>query len=228
MAAVEILIPMLVKFLSFVASVLGSAGYKTILSCFAVVLSLTGVTAMAVLRDSQPADKSATSTIDKSTDESQAESTSPQLGSAHKQDAKDTTTNQSTTASSQAGTDSTTNTSGSQPQTPAQPTEQGNATNQAVDITAPSDITITAGNTSDTASVTAATSDQSTASWSAAIADGNDNIRIANPTASGTATFSFLIQADKGQAGKTVHLTVLARNTLRNTTISKQITVTIQ
>ena len=60
---------MLVKFLSFVASIMGTARYKAIfLSCLAVVLSITGVTAVALFKDGTGS-KSAASTAGKQNDE---------------------------------------------------------------------------------------------------------------------------------------------------------------
>lgn len=220
---------MLVKFLSFVASILGTARYKTVLlSCFAVVLSLTGVTAMAVFRDSGTADKSAASTVDKSGDDSKTQSTSPQLGSASKQSTKDAATSQNTADSQSQAASNQTDSTTDQSQAATQ-----NGSEQDATIVVPAEAAITAGDVSDSQNIiSAGTSDQSTVTWGASITNSNNDknlVRIVNPTPGSAATFSFQVLADKSQVGKTVQITITARDASRSVTLSKQvITVTIQ
>jgi hypothetical protein len=75
---------MLVKFLSFTASVIGTARYKAIfLSCLVLVFSIASVTGMALWHSS--GSQRAASTLEKAGTEDDSQQGSPQLGNSRKQ-----------------------------------------------------------------------------------------------------------------------------------------------
>jgi len=218
---------MLVKFLSFVASILGTQRYKTILlSCFALVLSLTGVTAMAVFRDSTPSDKAAASTVDKSDSDAKTESNSPQLGNS-KQNTKDTATGGNSDSQSQSSNNQTQGGGSSDSANGSQQDSTAAATDVTVNSTT---VSVNAGATTDSPTISASTTDKSTVTWSVSIDDNASKyIRTVNATQSSAATFSFQLQADKdAPKDKPTKITLVARDASRNIVISKTITVNIQ
>lgn len=209
---------MLVKFLSFVATIFGTARYKAIfLSCLAVVLSITGVTAVAVFKDGTNS-KSAASTVGKQDDDSpEHDGSAPQLGGINKkQSTKNVDQTETQTPSANNSQSSNANTPSSEANTPAN------------EIILSSDkVTVAAGSTSDT--ITASLTDKSNVNWAVSpVNDGDTGVR-AIIAQSNTATLSFQLQANQSlQPGAIVHLTLTARDANRNLNLTKQITVTIQ
>lgn len=211
---------MLVKFLSFVISVIGTARYKAVfLSCLALVLSLTGITALVLRSDEQPRD--AASTVQPSKDGDSTQNFSPQLPS-HKQSAKE--------QAEQSESDSQNTTNSAPQQTENQPdtsTKQPAAT--SFDLTlgkTPS--TVAANTTSDAITVT--TSDNSAVAWQFSIDDKNSNNAHILTTQSGdSSSASFQIQTSKNiPSGTIITVTVLAHDTAHNLDATKTFTVTVQ
>lgn len=209
---------MLVKFLSFVASIMGTARYKAIfLSCLAVVLSITGVTAVALFKDGT-ASKSAASTADKQSDDSPKQDGTPQLGDINKKQSTKNVDQTQTNNQGSTGNEANDNSTTPSPETTTPATEVVLSTDK---------ITLAAGAASD--SLGASLSDKSSVSWTVApVNDGDAGVR-AVITQSSTATLSFQLQANQSlTSGTVVHLNVTARDSNRNLNVSKQITVTIQ
>ncbi len=221
---------MLVKFLSFVASVLGTARYKAVLlSAFAVVISLTGVTAVAVFKDSG-AVKNASSTVSRlHNDPATAQGSSPQLGNTPKQDTKNTVdTSQSqpsnTGSQSQAGNSATTQPSNTQG---ASSDNQSNTTPDVAISLSKTSLTLAAGTLSD--ALTANTSDKSAVAWSITPVDSGDKGAHAVISQNNSPVLSFQIQTDNDVTpGSQIHFKVTARDASRNINTSEVITVIIQ
>jgi hypothetical protein len=209
---------MLVKFLSFVASIMGTARYKAIfLSCLAVVLSITGVTAVALFKDGTGS-KNAASTAGKQNDDSPKQDGTPQLGDINKQ--------QSTKDVDQTQTNSqnnTNNTPSDNANTP--PSDTSTAATEVVLST--DKVTLTAGTNSD--SLGASLSDKTSVNWTITPATDSDTGIRAVIAQNSTATLSFQLQASQNlQPGTVIRLNVTAHDPNRNLNLSKQITVTIQ
>jgi hypothetical protein len=209
---------MLVKFLSFVATIFGTARYKAIfLSCLAVVLSITGVTAVAVFKDGIQS-KGAASTVDKQSDDSPKEDGTPQLGGINKQ--------QSTKKVDQTETQTPSNTDNQSSSTNTPSSSESNAPTNEV-VLSSDKFTIAAGSTSD--AITANLTDKSSVTWTVSpVGDSDTGVR-AVISQNNTATLSFQLQTNQNlQPGAIVRLNVTAHDSSRNLNLSKQITVTIQ
>jgi hypothetical protein len=217
---------MLVKFLSFVVSVFGTARYKTVLlSCLALILSLTGITTL-VIRGSG-SNQNASSTVQQQKDGVDTQSFTPQLRNSRQQVAKNQpaptaqpdNSSSSTKNSDQADDSSTTNTNTS---TSAKP-----PTTTTVDVTLnTTTMSVAAGSSSDL--ITATTTDNSSVNWSAIVDGGDANGHVTFAQTTG-ATTSLQIQAGQNlPSGTTFKVSIFARDATRNLTITKQVTVTIE
>jgi hypothetical protein len=207
---------MLVKILSFCATVLGTARYKAIfLSCFILVASLSGITAVALMRGNIGSNgASATVKDEDSSSAAPDNDLSPHLGGT-KQNTKEPTQQTEEQPESTAPDANA-----------AKPDEDAKPTAPAVEVALSiSDFPMTETATSPV--VTATISDNSKVSWSV-VADRNSNgIVLVTPNdSSSQAGFNFQIKTDKAAKGKYT-FTVTAKDAARNLEISKQITVTV-
>lgn len=208
---------MLVKFLSFVVSMVGTARYKAVLvSCIALALSFTGITAL-IFRGDSPA-KDASSTVQQSKDKTGTSAFTPQLR-GQKQQAKDQPPDD-TPASAPNQTSSSTSTNSS---STAAGIPQQSATN--FDFTlGRTPTTLAADSTSDPISLT--TNDNSSVSWQ--VTSSNANVHILS-AASNSATTTFQLQAAKSlDSGTQIQITVTAHDAARNIDKPKSFTIVIQ
>lgn len=214
---------MVVKILSFIASVLSNARYKAVLiPCIVVVLSITGLTIVAVFHDNESRTAANTiGTTDKSADQKQQSTSSPQIGGISKQDPKDDI-DPDTTPTSKDNTSSTAPPSNT-PNTPATPTSA------SFDFTLNKPaITLSRGATSGL--LTATTSDASDIAWTIT-AENSENGPIeiiAEQTEKDTApTLSFRLRAAPHAPTGQHQLTITAQDTARAINLSKVIIVTL-
>jgi hypothetical protein len=213
---------MLIKVLSFIASVLGTARYKAVfLPCLAVVLSFTGITLAAVVHNAQVQPVSNKIAKSDSSAPSTTTNTAPRLGGIHSQTPKSEsqpTGNQPNSANSTTTPNSTSpNTAGNTP-TPTTTTDILTSSNK-----------VTLSNDNNTADLTVRTTDNSAVTWSV-LTDNATGIQArlrADQSATGGSTV-FQLQADGTTAPGTYQLTVFARDASRNLTLSKSITVIVQ
>lgn len=212
---------MLVKFLSFVASVFGTARYKAIfLSCLAVALSITGVTAVALFKNNGDS-HTAASNVGKSEKDAKKEDTSPQLG-ASSQSAKNADQNQAPAP-------------GVAEERPSQPSnsvtmsspKESDPENVSIAVSADK-VTVAPGATSDF--LTATVSDKSNVTWTVKpVNEGDEGIHAIINQNNTAPSVTFQIQASQDlKSGTIIHLLATARDAARNINLSKQITVTIQ
>lgn len=213
---------MIVKILSFIASVLSNARYKAVLiPCIALVMSITGLTAVAIMHDSRS--KTAANTTDKTdTDTNTAQpSVSPELRGADKQTPKDDsqTIAQNQNEDSLAVNESQPNNSPSSPTT---------TTTTSFDFTL-NKSAVTVGRDGTSSMLTATSSDNSEISWSVT-SDRNENSLvevIAERNKDTGATYSFKLRAGANAAPGQYQFTVTATDAARNITLSKQIVLTV-
>lgn len=207
---------MLVKFLSFSASVWGTARYKAIfLSCLALVISLAGITAVALQQDAANP-KGAASTVEQDGSGNGQDDSAPQLGGIRKQAAKEEqSTSAQPTAPQQSGGNPT-----------AQPAENTPKPTQAVvTITlSKSEFELLPGTTSDL--ITSSVSDGSTLSWSVT-PETDQGVQVVadetNPSA-----FAFRIKADATATAKSYTFTITAKDAARNINLQKTLTVVVR
>ncbi|HEX9153349.1 MAG TPA: hypothetical protein VF809_00850 [Candidatus Saccharimonadales bacterium] len=206
---------MIVKFLSFAATIIGTARYKTILlSCIALVISLTGITAIAITKSGN-IKKDASATVKQSDNPDKQD---PSLGASS---FRSLGTKEAPTEESQQPA---TGTSTAPPQPKAtDTTKQTNTTEApAVDIVL-SDNTVTISNSSP-ATITANTSDNSTVVWTVS-PETHDGVHLT--TQESTTGFSFQITADDNATAGNHIFTITAKDASRKIDIIKQITVII-
>ena len=211
---------MLVKFLSFVASVFGTARYKAIfLSCLAVVLSITGVTAVAVFKDGGTSHTAASTVDNPEEDEKKQDNNTPQLGGISSQSTKD---------ADQTQTETTSPTTTNQNQSSGNTSSSTETKTEDVTISLSTDkLTLAAGALSE--ALTAAISDKSNVVWTVKPVNESDTGVKATISQNNTSVLSFQLEADAdAKSGSVVHFTVTARDATRNINLSKQISVTIQ
>jgi hypothetical protein len=210
---------MLVKFLSYVASVLGTARSRAIfVSCFALVMAFTGITAVALVRDNSTKPSNVSSTVEKSKDTADTTDDTPQLKGLGKQEAKQQTDESANSAqSSQSNDQNTTQTDTSTKQQAA-----------AFDFTlSKTIISLTSDNATD--SFTAATSDSTAIAWQAAVAGDNSDQLHVTITQNNNAQAIMQVQASKDiPRGSTLKILVTAKDASRNINVQKFVTVTVQ
>lgn len=208
---------MLVKFLSFVISVLGTARYKAVfLSCVALVLSLTGITALVLHSSSQPRDASAA--VEQTKDGVGTQNFSPQLPS-NKQPAKEQP-EQSQTDNQNSSSNTSTAPDNSSSNTTKQPT----ASDFGI-VIGKIPATVAADSTSD--AITVSTSDNSAVNWQ--FATDNDGAHIITTQNTASSSASFQIQTSKNMpSGTIITVAVSVRDNARGINTTKTFTVTIQ
>lgn len=213
---------MLVKFLSFAASVIGTARYKAVFLSFVVLLfSLAGIAGVAMRNGSGT--PNAASTLEQSEkNEDGTQQGSPQLPANRKQ-AIQTDDTEEPAQTSQPSSGSTSNTTTTQPNT-------GNSTKP----TAPADITLSVaslslakGATSENITATT-TQDTTNLAWEI-VTDEKLGLSVDRPQATG-ASATFTVQAREDiDPDRTYQVVVRLKDTAQNTVLtSKTITVTIQ
>ncbi|HEY5667632.1 MAG TPA: hypothetical protein VIR03_00545 [Candidatus Saccharimonadales bacterium] len=213
---------MLVRFLSFIASLIGTGRYKTVLlSCLVLVLSLTSFTYLIFHGSGGNAQDASSSTV-RQKDGLGTQSFAPQLGSNRKQETKPQL---QTTQSGDSSTNTNTTKNSPQPTTGAdndRPQNQQAAFDFTLNV---SNLTLAAGSTSDP--ITASTSDNTAVNWQ--VATDNDAFAHVTLNQSNTAAASLEVQTTKdAPTGKPITITLTARDATRNINLSKSITVTIQ
>jgi hypothetical protein len=211
---------MLVKFLSFIASVLSNARYKAVLiPCAIVVLSITGLTAVALVHNS--GSRSATSTAgqpdDPATDTSQSP-LSPQIGSGNK-DTKD--------SSQQPIAKEPTNNKPADSDSGSTPDSSTSAASNKVDAV----LSATAAAVESdklTRTITAAASDGNSLTWK--VTPEADNIDAPLVVSEGQETgtnFSFHFRALQGTLPGQYRYVLTAKDPARSVDISKIIIITV-
>lgn len=211
---------MLVRFLSFIASLIGTGRYKTVLlSCLVLVLSLSSF-AYLIFHGSGGSAQDASSSAVRQKDGLGTQSPAPQLGGNRKQETKQEL--QTTQPSDNSGNPTK---NSSQPSTSTDTPKQQNQQTTFDFTLGTTSLTLAAGNTS--SPVTASTSDNTAVSWQVAT-DNDAFVHVALDQNNTTAT-SLEIQTSKdAPSGKQITITLTARDATRNINLSKTITVTIQ
>jgi len=211
---------MLVKFLSFIASVLSNARYKAVLiPCAIVVLSVTSLTAVALVHNS--GSHSATSTAgqpnDSATNTSQSP-LSPQIGSGNK-DTKDGA--QQPIAGEPTNNKPADGNSGSTPTTSTSPTS-----NKVDAVLSTAAATVESDNL--TRTITAAASDGNALTWKVTPEADNMDAPLVVSEGQETATnFSFHFRALQGTLPGQYRYVLTAKDPARGVDISKIIIVTV-
>jgi len=211
---------MLVKFLSYVASVLGTARSRAIfVSSFALVLAFTGITAFAVVRDNSVKPSNVSSTVEKSKDTADTKDDTPQLKGLGKQQAKQQTDESADSTQSSQSSDQGT----SQPDSNSK-----QQTAVAFDFAlSKTTLNLTSDDMSD--SFTATTSDNTAIAWQTAVAGDNSDQLHVTVTQNNNAQAIVQVQASKDMPhGSTVKILVTAKDASRNINVQKFVTVTIQ
>lgn len=212
---------MLVRFMSFVASLIGTGRYKTVLlSCLVLVASLGSFTYL-IFHGSGSNAQDASSSAVRQKDGLGTQSPTPQLRSSSKQEAKqqlqtsqpgDTTSGATTknTAQSTTAPDS------------SKPQSQQAAFDFALSTTS---LTLAAGETS--APITATTNDNTAVSWQVTV--DTDTYAHVSLTPNNNSSTTLEVQSTKdAPSGKQITVTLTAHDSTRNINLSKTITVTIQ
>jgi hypothetical protein len=204
---------MLVRFLSYAASVIGAKRYKPMLiSCLALVFSITGIS--IVVSSIVSGSPDASSQVTQNSKKSGQEQTSTSLGGLQQKNTKDDNANVQQPDNS-AGTKNTTN---QQPST-------SNATAANFDFTLNA-TTVSLSQASINSAVTVTTDDNSTVQWSInpeSQSGVNGKIEQSKDN-NGTAVIRF--RADSVTPG-TYQFTVTAKDAARSINTSKTITVTV-
>jgi hypothetical protein len=209
---------MLVRFLSFCATVLGTARYKAIfLSCLTLVVALSGVSAVALMKGSGFGTNGASATVKEGENTDQESGLAPHLGGARKQDPKQPVEQTDTTETPSASD----NTAAKPAETTPKPAETS-ATDVNLSAT---DVRLT-GEESKT--ITVSTTDATEVTWSVAVNDQTGGLLLVVPTDHQDKTLTFQVKADKNTDHIPYTVTVTAKDAVRNVTITKQITVTVQ
>ena len=211
---------MLVKILSFIASVMSNARYKAVLiPCIIVVLSVTSLTAVALVHES--GSHSAASTAGKTIgDTNGQQATSPQVNGGV-QNIKDGSDKPVSSDGQQNGTAGSDSPSG-------KPSASANPSPASTDIVLTSSaITVEADSTS--SSLTATASDNSALTWSIT-PESNDAAMInvaTEKTKEPSANFSFRFRAAQGATSGQYQFTVTAKDANRGLNVSKVVTITV-
>ena len=209
---------MLVQFLSFVATVLGTARYKAIfLSCLALVFALTGITATALLNGTLAPD--ASSAVEQKDGDEEKQGFAPQLGGIRNQTTKEHQAQQPTNTQAPAN----------EPQNTANGPSEANPKPAASSF----DITLNTATSlvlaPDSSTIIAATvGDGNDVAWSVSPAEGcNNSVHVVGQDSS--PSFGFQIKVDKlAESGSSCQFVVTAKDATHNITASKTIIVTIQ
>ncbi|HSD56088.1 MAG TPA: hypothetical protein VLA92_02960 [Candidatus Saccharimonadales bacterium] len=211
---------MLVKFLSYVASVLGTARSRAIfVSSFALVLVFTGITAFAVVRDNSTKPSNVSSAVEKPKDTADTKDDTPQLRDMGKQEAKQQAT-QSTDASQSQ-------------QSSSQSSSQGDSSTKqqattAFDFTL-SKTTLTLSSDNNTDGFTANTNDGTAIAWQVIpTSDDNDQIHASITQNNNTQAIVQVQIAKDTPRGTSFKLILMAKDASRNINVQKPITVTVQ
>jgi predicted peptidase len=211
---------MLVRFLSFVASVLGTARYKAIiLSCLALVFSLTGIAVMTSWHNR--ANSNAASQVEQSESKNDQQQGSPQLGEEQKQAIQNEQPQQNTNDNKEQNT---TEQPSGNPNTPAK-NEQ-----TAADIITVStaSLTLAAGSTSSPITATVA-STASTGNLTTEVIDNNESIFVEQQeTVTGGIRFVIRASADIVKKDQPYEVIVVVKDASQKIVDSQAITVTIQ
>lgn len=204
---------MLVRFLSYAASVIGAKRYKPLLiSCLALVFSITGITIVASSIASGSPD--ASSQVTQSSKKSGQEQTSTSLGGLQQKNTKDDNANVGQT-SNQPGTSNNT----------SQQQGNGGAPATNFDFTL-NTATVSLSQASISSATTVATDDNSTVQWSITPESQSGVSGKIEPSKDSTGTAVIRFRADSITPG-TYQFTVTAKDAARSINVSKTITVTV-
>lgn len=212
---------MLVRFLSFIASVIGTDRYKPIIiSCFALLFASSGV--LGVMLFHQPTAKSATSRISQAQHEStRIQRQSSQLGDIRQQLPEDTKIQPSTPEQAPP-------TSGQSAPTEVKPTNP-----EAIPTPIPTDIilstttvSLSLGSTSNY--IIASASDTTRLEWSVQNEDSEGRVQpiIDNPREA-SVSMRLRFRADSNAPAGTYVFMITAKDNTKSTSINKTITVTV-
>ncbi len=208
---------MLVRFLSFIASIIGTARYKALfLSSLALSVSLTGITIVALTKDTAHP-HTASSSLEQPKDAFTIQQAAPQLASIGKQNVKQPETQDQTASPETVVTNDTS--------AQSQNLTNDNTTTAPTASIALSKASVMLVPGGESESILATTSDKSSVTW--AVESNNTNVRVTPGT--GTATeFSFQITADKNAVSGNYQLTILAKDVNRNASLPpKTVSITI-
>jgi len=213
---------MLVKFLSLIASVLGTDRYKPVVfSCFALLLASTGILAIAMFH--QPPVEPATSQITSA----QGESTNPQrqssqLGGPRQQLPEDPGL-QSKNSNEIPPSNSTSNPQTDTTTSESRPSASPGTTDLVMQL---SGITMSAGNV--TSPISAASSDSTKLEWSI-VAQGNEShVQVlTEPLKETSASIRMRFRADTDTSAGTYSFLITAKDTARSINLTKTFTVTV-
>lgn len=206
---------MLVRFLSFAASVIGTRRYRPILlSLTAVILSTASIAAVASVLDDQPhQEASASQQLDTKADQQ----TTSGLDGLDKQTPRDEGSADAVAPQTQPPATTTDNTK--------PPATTGNQTTPAPELLlSTASVTLSASNQA--ALVQVNTSDKSTATWSVA-SDNLDSSVVTNLESTSGSTITLRLKLEKDATPGTYQLTVNAKDAARSLDLSKKITVIV-
>ncbi|HET8669523.1 MAG TPA: hypothetical protein VFM05_02530 [Candidatus Saccharimonadales bacterium] len=207
---------MLVKFLSFCATILGTARYKALfLSCLTLGVALSGITAVALMHGSSGSN-GVSVTVKEEDNASQTNGFTPQLGGARKQTPKETEQQPSSSATPSAPENTVSKQPAATPKTPA-PSPEITLNLTEVKLVG-----------EDAKTVIASTSDVSKVSWSISLLEQPAGLHLVPLTDPQQNSFSFQIKADTDTVHGTYSLVVSAKDAARNLDISKKVIITVQ
>ena len=202
------------------ASVLGTARSRAIfLSCLALVMIFSGITAVALVKDNGQPDN-VSSTVEKSKDTTDTKNDTPQLKGLGKQETKTPATEQSSSQSQPTTSDQSTPNQGN-----SSTTKQTAASSFDFTLSKPAH-SISSGDNTDT--LTATTGDGTAVTWQVQLTCDTDQAVRATITQNNNAQFIAQLQASKDAPHDTKCQGVLtAKDASRNINVQKQFTVTV-
>lgn len=210
---------MLVKILSFIASVLSSARYKAVLiPCIVLVLAATGLTVVAVVHDG--GSRTAASTTTQTGNPEKQQSSSPQISGMGAQTPKDSDQNISGNPGTvKPNTESSTGNAASTPTTPV-PAAFDFALNKNT-------LTLNRDSTSDM--LIATTSDAADVTWTITpeASDNNFVEIVTEKQKNATAVLNFRLRTTANATPGQYRFTVTAQDSARTINLSKIIALTV-
>jgi hypothetical protein len=214
---------MLVKFLSFIASILGTARYKAIvLSCLVLTISLTSIAGMALWHGS--GQQSAASKLEQPEPEPDTKQGSPQVRGSNKQAIQNNSPDAPASSTGQSGNTAT------PPPADSKPSNNGSTSSTPTPVTlSKSELTLDdAGELSEL--LTATVVQGSAIEWTITASDNPAGVTFVSPDEQTGTTFKFRIKTEQGTVKPgTYQVIIQAKDTTQNTAVtSATITLTIQ
>lgn len=219
---------MLVRFLSFVATVFGTAKYKAILlSSFALIVSLTGIMAVVATQSDGGHPRDDASAVVHSQATLGFQNGTSQVTRQSEAAANNRSDQQSSTNQRQDDTSAKSSKSPATTPTANDDKQDSGTTAVTISTSAKSPMTISQGATSEAISFTS--SDGSTLTWSVESSDNADlQVALAANSKTSASSVAFQVTASSTAPAGTYQVTVTAKDTNRNILITKSLDITVQ